>query len=114
MKFVTPERLDEIRAKMSTEITVEDAIAIAESEDYKGFSMVEWAILQLRQPKLCCDFSYLHKSVEFAAGRPVFTHEFAFSERLIAEIEHNLPTPPMEEILGLLPPEKTIVVYTKS
>jgi len=50
------------------------------------------------------------ESLSQALGRPVFTHELAFPSELKAELEGRKGAPTFEDIVNLLPKEKTIVV----
>jgi hypothetical protein len=92
--------------------TSKEAISLAKTGWWKSCEPYEVALWQLDSQFLAMDFSAFHKAVEKACGRPVWTHEFAFGGRvrLSAEILKERPAPSMEQILDLLPREKTIVV----
>jgi len=65
-------------------LTVEEAVALSESNWWEDFSMHEVARLQANQERLCMPFSLFHKAVESVVGRSVYTHEFANQKRIIA------------------------------
>ena len=65
---------------------------------------------QLFQDRLAMDFGDFHAAVEKALGRSVWTHEFAFVDGLRKEFLGERQPPTFEEIIGLLPPEKVILV----
>lgn len=68
------------------------------------------AQFQLFTDVLCMPFAVFHEALEKSLGRPVFTHEFGLDvEGLRSEFLGQRPRPTMEEILGLLPAERTIV-----
>ncbi len=75
------------------------ALAMAAAEWWIGKSAHEVAFCQLTTEELCMPFGDLHRAVEDATGRPVFTHEFAHPELLIAEIVSG-KAPTMGDILG--------------
>jgi hypothetical protein len=58
---------------------------IYESELWKEWDSKEIVKIQLFQDRLCVPFDVFHKAVEEVFGRPVWTHEFAFAEKLRRE-----------------------------
>ena len=93
------------------QLTSEQAIAYGESGEWKNLDDRTLAIFQLQQDCLCIPFDRFHEAVERAAGRPVWTHEFALNrDGLLAEIMGDKPAPTLAEIFGLIPPEKLMVV----
>jgi hypothetical protein len=93
------------------QFTKAEAIAFAQREDWKRMTPMERGMFQLHQDKLCMPFSVFHEGVTELLGRPVYTHEFGLNlAGLIAEAEGRADAPTMEQIIGLLPPEKVIVV----
>ena len=92
------------------QLTQDEAIALAASGEWKDWTDEQIVAFQFYQEKLCMDFSRFHEAMEKVMGRPVWTHEFAFRDRLQAELEGKLPAPTMEDILALIPPEKLIAV----
>ena len=92
------------------ELTKEQALKIYNSGAWKTWSDEQIVRLQLYQDRLCVDFGRFHEAVEKVLGRGVWTHEFAFPQSLRDEYEQKKPAPTFEEIFGLLPPEKTILV----
>jgi hypothetical protein len=55
-------------------------------------------------------FDVFHKAVEEALGRPVWTHEFAYSDDLKKEFLGDKPAPTFEEVVALVPRDKLIVI----
>jgi len=94
-------------------ITTEDAIRLANSEFWNELTLQERAKFQLFEPRLCMPFSVFHEAVEETLGRPVFTHEFAFMDRLQKELLGEAPAPSFEDILALIPADKRVLIITK-
>lgn len=92
------------------QLTKEEAIVLAETKWWEGASDEDIVRFQMFQDKLCMDWSRFRQAVEAVAGRPVWTHEFAFRDRLVAELYGDAPTPTLEEIIGLIPEEKRIII----
>jgi hypothetical protein len=67
--------------------TKEQAIALGTTGWWNLYPARDVALVQLRQDFLCMPFGDLHKVVETAIGGPVWTHEFARPDALIARIE---------------------------
>jgi hypothetical protein len=88
----------------------EEAIAIFENGEWKGFTDEEIVKLQLYQNFLCVDFSRFHQAVEKVLNRPVWSHEFAFPDHLQAEYEGRKEKPTFEDIVNLIPKSKIIFV----
>ena len=63
----------------------EEAIELAKSKWWEGKSHQEIAEFQLNQNLLCMPFDLFHKAVEEWLHRPVWTHEFACPDELMAE-----------------------------
>jgi hypothetical protein len=92
------------------QLTEKQAIAFSKSGVWKNWTDEEVVKFQLYQDRLCLDFSRFHQAMEGVLGRPVFTHEFAFSESLVEEYEGKRPTPTFGEIINLIPVEKRILI----
>lgn len=92
------------------ELTREQAIALGESEFWKTMTPRDIADFQLNTRLLCMPFEIFHEAVEVALGRPVFTHEFAYSDNLRAELYGDKSAPTFEEIMSLIPADKQIVI----
>lgn len=86
------------------------AIALAESGWWRKKTPREIVAFQLFEDLLCMSFGDYHRAVEIVLGRPVWTHEFAYGDRLRAEFLGRKRRPYMSEILDLIPAEKRIVV----
>lgn len=91
------------------EITEAEAIALAESGFWREMPAREIAEFQMFTPRLCMPFDVFRKAMEDALGRPVWTHEFAFPD-IRAELLGNKPAPTWEEIVGLIPEDKRIII----
>lgn len=88
----------------------ERAIELYDSGWWKGKSPEEICDVQLFTAELCMPFGEFQKAMQEALGRPVWTHEFAFWDDLVKEYLGDKPAPTFEQIVGLLPPEKTVVI----
>ena len=88
------------------QLTEKQAIEFANSKVYEAWSPRQIAEFQIEQERLCVPFDLFHESVEKTLGRPVFTHEFAFSENLRKELFGEKEPPTLEEIIELIPTEK--------
>lgn len=56
-------------------------------------------------------FSMIHGRIEQLVGRPVWTHEFALSwEGVVKEARWETRPATMDEIIGLIPREKLVVI----
>jgi len=95
------------------ELTQAEAITFAESGDWKDWDAEQIVELQLFQERLCLPPDVFHEAIEIVLGRPVWTHEFASSniENIRAEYAEKRAVPTMQEIIGLIPGEKRIIVY---
>lgn len=90
----------ELLKRVKSASTSDQAVELAELKWWVGVDDRAVALTQLSQGLLCMDFSDFHKAVESAAGRPVWTHEFAKPDSLIAEIKgrKSAPTSPFESL----------------
>jgi len=91
------------------QITKKEAIAIYDSEIWKNMSYKEQFELAFFQEKLCIPFNVLHKATEEVLGRSVWTHEFAFADKLYYEYIGLNEKPTFKDILDLLPKDKLIL-----
>lgn len=89
------------------QLTEEEAIAIADSGHWNDWSDEEIARFQLHQDRLAIPFNRFHEAVTKALGRDVWTHEFAFRQRLIDELNGLRQSPTLSEVIDLIPAEKT-------
>lgn len=92
------------------QLTKEQAIAFAENKLYEGMTYRQIAEFQMEQDLLCMPFSVFHEAIEKTLGRPVFTHEFAFSDNLRKELYGEKEAPTLDEIINLIPEEKRILI----
>lgn len=92
-------------------LTKEQAISFSESKAYEGMSHEKIAEFQINQDKICMPFEVFHEAVEKTIGRPVYTHEFGMNLKGIkAEIMEGREPPSFDDIIGLIPRDKLIVV----
>ncbi len=98
---------------MITPTTPEEAIALSQSPEWAALSTIEKCRFQM-DCDLCLFpvFSDLHKAMEEALGRPVWTHEFGLNrEGLRRELMgDDSATPTMQQIIEMVPAEKRMVV----
>jgi hypothetical protein len=93
----------------------EAAIALADSGWWKDKGVEEICDVQLFTEELCMPFSDFHKAITEALGRPVYTHEFGLDyDGLVAEYLGDRAAPTLEQIIGLLPADKTILACATS
>lgn len=92
------------------QLTKKQAIALAESGEWKDWTDEEIVKFQLFQNFLCMDWSRFCQAVEAVLGRGVYTHEYAKPELLQEEYLGNRPTPTFEEIISQIPADKLIVI----
>ena len=95
------------------QLSKEEAVGFHESRAWETMSDESVVKLQLYQERLCLPFERFHSAMEKVLGRPVWTHEFASSERLQQEYEKAGPKPTFEEIVSLLPQDKVIIVQIR-
>lgn len=92
------------------QLTKEEAKALFDSGDFARLSDEEIFNLAFFQRLLCVPFAELHRVTEKVFGRSVWTHEFAFRDGLLLELRQQKEKPTMEQIVGLLPKEKVLVM----
>ena len=97
---------------LSAQFTSDEAVAFHDSGEWKNWSDAQIAHFQMRQQFLAIPFERFHAAVQKTLGRPVWTHEFADREALIAELDGKIPAPDFAGILAKLPAERTVVVVT--
>lgn len=95
------------------QFTREQAIAIAESGEWKDWTDEEIVRLQLFQDRLCVPFQIYHAALGKVFDRPVYTHELTSSnhQNLVDEYLGKRPDPTLEEIIAMLG-NKAIVLDT--
>ena len=92
------------------QFTKEEAIAFYENKLWEPLSQGQRALLQLEQDLLCMPFNVFHAALEYALGRPVWTHELVARESLMAELKGKKDAPTMDEILSLLPKGQLVII----
>jgi len=85
------------------QLTQEEAVQFAKEGRWESLSPAERGLFQLRQDRLCMEFSVFHEGITALLGRPVYTHEFAKPQLLWEEYQGLREKPTMDEILGKLP-----------
>lgn len=96
---------------MTKGLTKKQAIALAKTDWWKPLSHRDRAMFQMFEPLLCMPFDVFHEAVEKALGRPVWTHEFGLNaDGLRRELLGEQAAPTMDEIIGLIPAEKRLVI----
>ena len=96
------------------ELTKEQAIALAETQFWEGMSSYEIVRFQLFENRLCMPFQVFHEAIEEELGRPVYTHEFVMNnEGLKQEFLGTKKAPTLDEIIGLIPENKRVVINLK-
>lgn len=93
-----------------SEITKDQAIALAGTKFWEGMPPEAIARFQLSTNKLCMPFDVFQKFVTEALGRPVFTHEFAAPDLLLAELDGTREAPTLQEIIEMIPESKRVWV----
>ena len=88
----------------------ESAIALYDSGWWKDKTAKEIVDFQLFTSELSVPFDIFHKAIEQCLGRPVWTHEFAYQENLVKELLGDRPAQSLEQIIGLIPEEKRVLV----
>jgi hypothetical protein len=94
------------------QLTKEEAVALYDSGAWATWTDEQIAIFQLYQELLCIPWARFQNATETLLGRPVWTHEFAFPERLREEFEGKRGKPSFKEILGLFPNAQKVIVLT--
>ena len=92
------------------QLTKEQALAFYENKCYENMTERQIAEFQMEQDRLCIPFGVFHRAIEKVLGRPVFTHEFAFPEKLRKELYGEKEPPTFEEICALIPKENLKVI----
>jgi hypothetical protein len=91
------------------QFTKEEAIEFARERRWELLSPKERGLLQLRQDRLCMDFSAFHEGATALLGRPIYTHEFAAPDDLWAEYLSGEPIS-FADVLAKLPDMTKVVV----
>ena len=94
------------------QLNKEQAIAFFDSGVWIEWTDEQIFRFQLFQDRLCVEWSRFHKAAETVLGRPVFTHEFASSNRnnITEEYLGVREAPTMDEIVNLIPENKRLVI----
>lgn len=98
--------------KKMKKLNKKQAIAFFDSGVWKDWNDEQIFKFQLFQDMLCVEWYRFHKSARTVLGRPVFTHEFASSNRnnLTQEYLRLREAPTMEEIVNLIPEDRRLII----
>jgi aminopeptidase C len=94
------------------QLTKKQAIELYNSRFWEKMSYEERAKFQMVQDRMCMPIDIFSEAMSKYLGRPVYTHEFAFSnkEKLMAEVFDGAPAPSFDEIISLIPADKLVIV----
>jgi len=95
------------------QLTKDEAIRFYRSGLWRTLNFNQIVRLQLWQDKLCVPFDVFHEAIEKTLKRGVFTHEFAWRERLKQEYLGERKAPTFEEIMELIPENKRMIILAK-
>jgi hypothetical protein len=93
-------------------INREQAIQLSASGFWEPMDYRERAMFQFFEDRLCMPFDVFHEAMCKTLGRPVYTHEFASSNReaLQAELLGHRDAPTLTEIIEMIPAHKRIIL----
>ncbi len=86
-----------------TNLTTDEAIALAKSGWWKDLPPDAITSFQLWEDKLCMDFADYHAAIKESLGRGVRRHEFAQPDLLKQEFLNERVRPSLSEIFDLVP-----------
>lgn len=94
------------------QLSQKQAIAFYDSGEWKNWNDEQIVRFQLFQDRLCVEWSRFHEAVGKVLDRPVFTHEFASSNRnnIVEEYLGVREAPSLEDVMNLIPKEKRLVI----
>jgi hypothetical protein len=96
-------------------MTEQEAIAMYESKFWENLTHKQRAQFQINEERLCMPFDIFHEAMEKTLGRPVWTHEFSLNQAgLQAELNGECGPPTIDEIVGMLPPEKVVIIKAQT
>ena len=106
--------MPDIRENPHNEYTSEWAKEFMESGKWERLTAREKTELQLAAEFLCMPFNEFHRAISQTLGRSVYTHEFALNwDGLCEEVFNGAEPPSIEEIIDMLPADKTIILIQK-
>lgn len=91
------------------QFTREEAIEFASERKWESLTTKERGLLQLRQDRLCMEFSAFHEGITALLGRDVWTHEFASPDELWAEYLSG-ETISFADVLAKIPAHVGVIV----
>ena len=83
-------------------MTKEEAVAKFDTEWWEAATNEQIVAFQLYESRLCVPFDRFHEAIEAVLERPVFTHEFADTERLVQEHQGLRDKGTLEKSMQLL------------
>lgn len=93
------------------QFTREEAIEFAQKRKWESLTPKERGLLQMRQDRLCMDFSAFHEGITALLGRDVWTHEFARPDKLWNEYL-NGETIDFAAVLAKIPAHVGVIAVT--
>jgi hypothetical protein len=101
---------------VNKQFTKEEAVAFYESKEWEEWTLQKIAVFQLYQECLCVPFAKFHKGMEVLLDRPVWTHEFADQDALVAEYEGKATKATFGDVMNKLDKytkDKVVIVLNK-
>jgi hypothetical protein len=95
------------------QLTKEQCVKIYESMLWEDLDDHQIIRLQLWQERLCMPLQVLKEALSRVLGRSVATHELGY-ERIKKEYLGELPPPTWEEVVALLPDDKTVILKSEN
>ena len=93
------------------QLSEKQAIAFYDSKIYEDWTPYQVVRFQLFQKKLALPLDLFHKSLENVLDRPVWTHELGMNRQgIINEFLGTGAAPTFDEIVGMIPQEKLILL----
>ncbi|MFU2509380.1 hypothetical protein [Pseudoalteromonas sp. ASV78] len=92
------------------QLTKEQAIELGNTKWWGHVNTASIAAFQLTQEMLCCPIEVYVNALSGTLGRNVYTHELDKPELLIREMNREIKTPSVDEIIAMLPYDKTAVI----
>lgn len=92
------------------QLTKEQAIELGNSKWWRYVNNASIAAFQLTQETLCCPILVYKDALSRTLGRNVYTHELVEPELLIREMNREIKTPSVDEIIAMLTYDKTAVI----
>lgn len=92
------------------QLSKQEAIQLGQSEWWKDTNQLSIATFQVTQDALCCPIKVYKSALNAVLNRVVFTSELSKPELLINEMNKDKKPPTFEEIISMLPANKTAFI----